>query len=31
MYEYDPGAIYYKSKETAEIALAILKHKYESL
>lgn len=31
MYEYDPGAIYYKSKETAEMALAILKHKYESL
>lgn len=31
MYEYDPGAIYYKSKETAEIVLAILKHKYESL
>jgi hypothetical protein len=30
-YEYVPGVVYYKSKETAEIALAVLKHKYESL
>lgn len=30
-YEYDPGAIYYRSRETAEMALVILKHKYESL